>query len=289
MTDESQDRPVLSAADQALLRSTVSPTDAQIDHTRKAIGARIAALAAGAAIAQATNSAQATGATAAGSTAATAATVTQSLLGASAAKWISAGVLVTAIAGSSVIATRRQSAKPESAPIGASSAPVDSARSKSVPAPKLAAAPLAPPRQPAAVAAEREEVRTAVAPLASVRAAAPRASAKRAQPAQPGPARALEGETLSNELSLLRSARQALERGDARAALRELDTHAALFREPVLRQEALAARALALCAAGRDADARRVALQLTRIAPRSPHLIRLSDSCARPDTAGSDE
>jgi hypothetical protein len=86
----------------------------------------------------------------------------------------------------------------------------------------------------------------------------------------------------------LHDARQALARGDATAALQALDTHAARFPKAVLRQEALSARALALCAAGRTAEARRAAAQLERIAPRSPHLIRLADSCALPDADPSE-
>jgi hypothetical protein len=87
----------------------------------------------------------------------------------------------------------------------------------------------------------------------------------------------------------LHGARQALARGDASSALQALDAHAARYPNAMLRQEALSARALALCEAGRTAEARRTATQLARIAPRSPHLIRLADSCALEDTSDAKE
>ena len=106
---------------------------------------------------------------------------------------------------------------------------------------------------------------------------------------EPKPARSNDGETLSGELTLLHGARQALARGDASAALQALDAHAERYPNAMLRQEALSARALALCEAGRAAEARRTATQLARIAPRSPHLMRLADSCALADTADTKE
>jgi hypothetical protein len=87
-------------------------------------------------------------------------------------------------------------------------------------------------------------------------------------------------ESLARELSVLRKARGAIERGSALLAISLLDEYGALFPNGVLRQEELATRALALCAIGRAVEARQAARALARIAPRSPHLIRLADSCA---------
>lgn len=289
MTDEAQDRPVLSAADRALLDATVSPSDAQLAATRRAIGARIAALAAGTAITQAASSAHATGmatvATASTAPAAAAATTGFAALGA--AKWIGAGLIVTAVASGAVVATRQQHKADRQAHTSASA----------VAQPGRATLPASAPasvEQPAAIAARPSEPAQPSEPAAAIeapkpaRAVAAKRSERRAS-SEPNPAQSEEGETLSGELTLLHGARQALARGDASAALQALDAHAARYPNGKLRQEALSARALALCEAGRTAEARRMAAQLARIAPRSPHLIRLADSCALEDTADAKE
>lgn len=284
MSDKIEDQPVLSRADQALLRSALAPTDAQLTASRRAIAARIAALAASGAVASAASTAEATAAGSAASAATTGGATTlaaksAALLGA--AKWIGAGVLVTAVAGGAVVATQRAPRQERAA------ASATERHAPAVAAPGIAAPMAAPSEPPAESVAPRaltapvplREAAPVAKPIQPVRSVvARRESVLRASSAQ-----ALEGETLAGELALLRNAREALERGDARAALRELDAHAEQYAAPVLRQEALAARALALCAANRPADARRVAAQLARIAPRSPHLIGLADSCALED------
>lgn len=284
-SDEIDDRPVLSRADQALLKSAHAPTDAQISASRLAIAARLAALTAGGgAVASVASSAKASGAAASAASgaasstmtgAATATTVAKTAAAFGAAKWFIAGVLVSAVAGGAVVATQRSARQ---APVVA--APV---RAPSAARVEAAAQPVEPAAQPAVSAA----VATPIAPLETASVAkssvAKPSKAPRRIARLDGEALAFEGETLAGELSLLRNARQALERGDARTALRELDAHAARYAAPVLRQEALAARALALCATGRATDARRAATQLARIAPRSPHLIALADSCALED------
>jgi hypothetical protein len=277
MSDEIDDRPVLSRADQALLKSAHTPTEAQLAASRRALSARIAALTAGGAIASAASTAEATSSAAAASTASAAGATTfaaksAALLGA--AKWISAGMLVGAVAGGTVVATQRSAREETRQERSAQRAKAVAQALAPAPAP-IASAPREQPLQAAAITepVAREAARPVQRQLTR------RESAKRS----PLGARALEGETLAGELSLLRNARQALEQGDARAALRELDAHSARYAKPVLRQEALAARALALCAADRSTDARRVAAQLERIAPRSPHLIGLADSCALED------
>jgi len=287
MTDEAQDRPVLSTADRALLDATVSPSDDQLAATRRAIGARIAALATGAAITQAVSSAHATGtvATAAASTAPAAATTGFAALGA--AKWIGAGLIVTAIASGAVVATRQQHKADPQAHTSASAVAQPSRATLPASAP-------APVEQPAQVAAHLSEPVQPSEPAVAVEAPKPaRAGAakrnERRASSTPDSAYSNEGETLSGELTLLHGARQALARGDASAALQALDAHAARYPNGMLRQEALSARALALCEAGRTAEARRTAAQLARIAPRSPHLIRLADSCALEDTADAKE
>jgi len=89
---------------------------------------------------------------------------------------------------------------------------------------------------------------------------------------QHGPA---EDRSLSRELAIIRSANAALTDHDGRTALALVDQHLALFPSGRLSQERLVLRALALCALGRNADARAAAQELARIAPRSPHWLRL--------------
>ena len=156
MTDDSQDHPVLSSADRTLLKSAVAPTDAQLEATRRALRRRVAALSAGAVVSHAASTAEATGAatTAAMSSAATTAataTTTQGLMAIGAAKWISAGLIVTAVAGGTVVATRqsRSVERPHTAASVAAPAP------RPVDAPAVVAAPpepAAPSSAPAALA-----------------------------------------------------------------------------------------------------------------------------------------
>jgi hypothetical protein len=143
--------------------------------------------------------------------------------------------------------------------------------------PAEALPPLEPPAPVRSRAGERTPARSA-APIVLDEApdlpAAPRASSP--SPVEP-PRRAPD--TLGGEVSVLRDARVALERGDARKALNLLDRHAALHPRGALVEEQLAARALSLCALGRAAEARSVSARLERLAPRSPHLPRIRASC----------
>jgi hypothetical protein len=95
-----------------------------------------------------------------------------------------------------------------------------------------------------------------------------------------GPQSTASRDTLAQELALLRSARAALDRGAAADALVALDLHTVRYPTGTLRQERLLTRVLALCALGRQPEARASAQQLATIAPSSPHLARLRTSCA---------
>jgi hypothetical protein len=79
---------------------------------------------------------------------------------------------------------------------------------------------------------------------------------------------------------ILRDARAQL-KGDPEKALNTLDRHAQLHPHGTLAEEQLAARALALCSLGRTAEARAVMAKLERVAPRSPHLLRVKSSCGK--------
>ncbi|HVY47597.1 MAG TPA: hypothetical protein VHB21_17025 [Minicystis sp.] len=91
----------------------------------------------------------------------------------------------------------------------------------------------------------------------------------------------------------MRDAERALAAGDAHGSLAKLDELSSRFEHGVLREERLAARVLALCAAGDQARARVEAERFLRAAPDSPHAARVRASCAfappsaRPD-AGPD-
>ncbi|WP_437310183.1 hypothetical protein [Sorangium sp. So ce388] len=86
--------------------------------------------------------------------------------------------------------------------------------------------------------------------------------------------------TLAAELALLREAQDAVRDGDPAAALARLDELGARFPEGQLREERMAARVLALCAAGRAREARAEAERLLGDAPGSVHIERIRASCA---------
>jgi hypothetical protein len=86
--------------------------------------------------------------------------------------------------------------------------------------------------------------------------------------------------SLRRELTLIAAAQAALARNAPDEALRWLDAHAAGYASGALVQERLAARAVALCALGRDAEGRRAAGDLARLAPHSPLLGRARRACA---------
>jgi len=88
-------------------------------------------------------------------------------------------------------------------------------------------------------------------------------------------------------LALLRRARTALDRRDAHTALSLAKQHAARFPRGTLRQERMATQILALCGLQRTEEARVLARELERVAPRSPHLMQIRASCVTEE--GSDE
>lgn len=139
---------------------------------------------------------------------------------------------------------------------------------------------LDPPKAPIDEAApSRRPTRPAPAPQIAPRAEllvdeiAPSANVEPA-PQDPAPA-----STLGAELALLRRAQESLRDGDAASALRfvgELDgTHP----RGVLAAERDALRVLALCAAGRLAEARAATDRFRREHPGSPHAARVDASC----------
>jgi hypothetical protein len=95
----------------------------------------------------------------------------------------------------------------------------------------------------------------------------PKAEARAArQPASP---------SIAREIADLDGARRLLGAGDARGALRALDTYDAEARSGMLRQEASLLRIEALAAAGDLSSARRLARVFLRQHPQSPHEARV--------------
>jgi hypothetical protein len=99
--------------------------------------------------------------------------------------------------------------------------------------------------------------------------------------AEDEPASAEVNDSLASELALLRRARTALDRRDPQAALLLAKQHAVLYPRGTLRQERLATQILALCGLQRPEEARVLVRELERVAPRSPHLMRIRTSCVR--------
>jgi hypothetical protein len=87
-------------------------------------------------------------------------------------------------------------------------------------------------------------------------------------------------QNLSAEIEHLARVNAAVNAGDGRRALELLTEYDRKFRPSILAEERAAASVLALCAAGRTAEARAAAERFTRTWPRSPLRGRISGSCA---------
>jgi hypothetical protein len=85
--------------------------------------------------------------------------------------------------------------------------------------------------------------------------------------------------SLDDETRLIGAADAALRAGDGASALLRLDEHARSFPDGVLAEERSAERVLALCALGRDADARTEADRFLSDRPRTPLAAKVRASC----------
>jgi hypothetical protein len=99
---------------------------------------------------------------------------------------------------------------------------------------------------------------------------APATSARRAQDAA----------SLAAQITLLRQAQGALNKGDAEASLKALDALAARHADGAFREEQMAAHVLALCAAGRVDQARVEGQRFIAEMPHSVQAARVRSSCA---------
>jgi hypothetical protein len=148
--------------------------------------------------------------------------------------------------------------------------------------------------EPAAAPAPSVALSVAITPTASaiVRPAAPRAVeepvsviASSAPAAPVAPTASMEAaapasSSISGEMELLRQAQRALASGDGSRALELLGEHEASYAGGALREERQAARVLALCKAGRGAEARAEASRFVAEFPRSLHRGHVLGACA---------
>lgn len=114
-------------------------------------------------------------------------------------------------------------------------------------------------------------------------AAAPRERATQARPSAPNPHSVALGETpkdsLSAESALLAQAQRDLASGDSTRALATLDAHAKRFPGGALSPERDAARVIALCNAGAQEKARKLAAAFLAAHPSSPLAPRVRAAC----------
>ena len=145
-------------------------------------------------------------------------------------------------------------------PAGSTAAPL------AVPVDALPAAPVTKPRR--VLAANTPSVSESAASTEVVR------NAAESRPAM--------SDSLDDEMLLLRTAQLALREHDGARALDALDAHARRFPTGLLAEERAAARVLALCEAGRLAEAADARASFLTTHPSSPHVDRVRRSCARP-------
>ena len=185
----------------------------------------------------------------------------------------SAGVAVRARC-STVATTTTTTATPATPAVSAAIAPA-----------ALAPSPASTPPEPLAASAPpiihdvTERPRPPTVTAAPAPALAPAPTLDRTPVDPPPPPRT---STLAEESRLLRAAHTALASGDGDGALRLLDEHAARFPASVLEPERSTERVLALCRAGREAEARGAARQFLVAHPSGPLAVRVRSSCGGP-------
>jgi hypothetical protein len=176
-------------------------------------------------------------------------------------------VLLVLAAGGMLLRRDRSEERPIVVPVVAATSPAASAAAMDV----AAEAPLA--QSAAAIAAP---VDSPPAPSASAAPAPVAAPARSNVPT----AAASATSSLEAEMALLASAQAAIQRGDYASALAKLDEHQRAFPGGVLGEERTAARVVALCGAGRQAEARALGVSFLARHPGSPLAPRVRSSCA---------
>jgi hypothetical protein len=148
----------------------------------------------------------------------------------------------------------------------------------------LHAAPRAPEHSPAPPIAETaREVPKVDAPTLAREPVGRRATnteprvARKTASVAPAPA---DPDSLREEIELVQKANSALRGGKPEQAQALLDQHGEKFGSGALREEREAARILALCALGKQAEAQAAAAKFLRESPRSMQAARVRGSCA---------
>jgi hypothetical protein len=172
-------------------------------------------------------------------------------------KKIVIAIAIAAGGGGGFVAWHQQGPASQSQGLPALVSTVDDAPWRKSVAPPDAPEPVAPPR-------------AALAPSAEASAPVPNASA---------PPRPASPDQLEAELGLLRAAQRELAAGNADRALELLDAHQRGFENGAMGQERRAARVIALCQAGRVAEARAEAARFLQQSPRSPLAARVRSAC----------
>lgn len=225
--------------------------------SRAKILARVGATAAAAGIAAGATTAAATTAGAIGATAPVAATVGVSLVA-------KIGIAVVVVAGSitGVVAISRSAKAPDV--VAASTATV------------------APKADVVAPSVPKEEPRPAEATATPTAEASPTPTASAVAPVKSSPIAASPSasvDPLTSENELIARAQQALASGQPGQALAALDEHARRFPTGALAYEREAARAVALCRAGRTSEGRAAAAPFVAHDPDSPIAQRIKSAC----------
>jgi hypothetical protein len=139
--------------------------------------------------------------------------------------------------------------------------------------------------EPAATSVERAPAVTLEKPAepaateVPIAAAPPLVASHAPHTKQPPPAASAD---LDAETMLLAQAQGAIQQKDFTGALAKLDAYDHAFPAGVLKEEGMAARVVALCGAGRSADAQTLARTFLARYPRSPLAVRVRSSCAGP-------
>lgn len=257
-------------------RSAEQPTLADKRRVRARLAAHLAGAAAAAAASATANAAASAGASGAASAAGEGASVVALNTGSSAATTLAASGTVKGTVGAAAWAGVAKAAL-----LGALSG-VCLIGGMEVLAPALAPVQEKAQSTEQAVntASHRPNSESVPAPVQSAVPAQDQGASARPAPAAVRPEARPSGSALRDEVELLKQAQQAMAAGDNKRAVELLDSHAERFKSGALKGERLAARAIALCQAGRDEEARRAFAEFRSEAPGSPLEGRVRSACS---------
>lgn len=268
----------------AAARREEAPTLEDRRAVRAALASAVAALTVNATASAAASTLEATTAASSG-LGASALPVAKAVTVGKLASWVGIGFAVGAATSTGVVAVQSLVEPPPAVSAKSRSAPASSARARALPSPTTFTPPHVPsaavsastasepppePSQPLTGTARPAQVAPSAAPERTVPAARERTTSD------------VEGnrrESLALESRGLMEVQSALKAGDAARALSLLREQEAAFRDGVMGEERAAARVVALCAAGRRAEALEARRQFAARYARSPLLKRVLATC----------